>query len=655
VAGAAVDVFFLRRGRVDRVAGVRCLLGQFGIFLLVAVTAGCSATAFRESADRQVYGLLAERVPRVLEYTPEVVAGPAEGVASIEPRRGAYLPIPETRIVADAPTPLEPVDFAVPPGPLGPPVPVADGSFSAEVLLLELRAAERRFEGELSLGPPTPEMEAGLLKIGLFDGIRAAVVGNRGYRGQMENLYLSALEVTLERHLFTPRPFVGADLTARRSAVPGGATGPDYNAALTAVTFAGVRQRLPAGGEIVAEATADFVDALDGNVQEGESAELAIRASIPLLRGAGLVNLESLIDAERDLIYQIRSFERFRRGFVVDAARRYFNLRASKSRVRNRFRRYLSALQLVDRSINLFAADELTALEVQRARQQALQSEDSLNQAEQAYARSLDDFKLFLGLDPRVPVELVDVSLVMPEVDVPPEVLLRAGLTYRLDLQTTRDRVADAQRALANSRNALLPDLDLTARAALQNESGDPAARITGDRGSIQAGLSLDLPVDRLRERNALRRSLINLERATRAVEEAEDRVVIDVRDALRRLDTALTTLRIQQENIAVAADRLELADQLLQTGRSNNSRNVVEAQNALLAALDAFEQAQANYQIAVLNLLLATGTLRVDPDAGSLGRAAWRAASTTVDARGIEPDPDVSEPGMDAGMSRQE
>ena len=75
-----------------------------------------------------------------------------------------------------------------------------------------------------------------------------------------------------------------------------------YRSALTAVTTAGVRQQLPYGGELQAKTLATAVDVIDGNVADGQSAAVALTASIPLLRGAGMINLEPLINSERQLV-----------------------------------------------------------------------------------------------------------------------------------------------------------------------------------------------------------------------------------------------------------------------------------------------------------------------------------------------------------------
>lgn len=630
--------------RNRRSPAARALLGAV-VAATVGSGLGCSATWYRKDADRQVYALLDDRKTSVLGYGPQAVAGPEVGTAELQPERPAYRRLPETRRPPPIDPPLRPAELTRNAQSLGPLAEAGEDLTPAEALELQLGVAERRYLGELRLGPPLPpDFVAGVptLELGLFDGIRTAVEFNRGYRGQMEDLYLSALSVTQQRHLFRPRPFANVGASYNRDN-----NGGTYDSALVTRAQAGVRQQLPYGGDVTASVVGRFVDVLDGNAQNAESADVVISGSIPLLRGFGLVNLEGLISSERQLVYEVRAFERFRRGFAVDAARRYFNLQTQKVSLRNRYLRYVSALQLLDRSINFFSAGLLSALEVQRAQQQVLGAEDSLNGAEQSYANSLDNYKLFLGIDVGTPLEIVDVDLAVP---TPPEEIdeiVELALRYRLDLQTARDRVEDAQRRVANARNGLLPDLDLEASGSAGSDPGEAAARFDGDDLGFQAGLTLDLPLDRLAERNQLRSALIGLDRAVRSVEELEDNVIVDVRQALRELDSSQTTLRIQRENIAVAIERLNLANEELQRGLTNDSRDVVEAQNSLLQAQDSFEAAQADYQIAVLNLLLASGTLRVDPTAGTLGYAMWRDAPTRPNARGT---PRAQEVTLDAG-----
>jgi outer membrane protein TolC len=130
----------------------------------------------------------------------------------------------------------------------------------------------------------------------------------------------------------------------------------------------------------------------------------------------------------------------------------------------------------------------------------------------------------------------------------------------------------------------------------------------------------LDWPLDRLAERNVYRRALIDLERTTRAYTLVRDNVVADVRSDVRGIKSAQITLEIQRRGIELAQRRLDFANELLIQGRSTDSRDVTDAQSSLLSAQDAYEQARADLQIQILQVLRDTGTLRVDPDAGMLG-----------------------------------
>jgi outer membrane protein TolC len=114
---------------------------------------------------------------------------------------------------------------------------------------------------------------------------------------------------------------------------------------------------------------------------------------------------------------------------------------------------------------------------------------------------------------------------------------------------------------------------------------------------------------------------LISLERSSRSMQQLRDQIVADTRDALRLIRSAEISLDIQRKGIELAKLRLDNANERLRQGKSDN-RDVVDAQNALLQAQDAFEQAKAVLQIQVLKFLRDTGSMRVDPDSGSLGQA---------------------------------
>jgi outer membrane protein TolC len=181
------------------------------------------------------------------------------------------------------------------------------------------------------------------------------------------------------------------------------------------------------------------------------------------------------------------------------------------------------------------------------------------------------------------------------------------------------------------AKNDLLPDLDVTARGEIGNNDNEAAYRINNDTAVYSAGIDLDIPIDRVAERNQYRASLIGLERTQRDYDQLKDQVAANAREALRLIRAAEVSLAIQQKGIELARLRLDNANELLRLGRRDN-REVVDAQNALLRAQDAYEQARASLQIQVLRFLRDTGTLRVDPTAGAIGIAMERKSSSDKD-----------------------
>lgn len=640
------------------------------ILLPLSVVAGC-ADAYRASADADVYRLVNDRKAAALGYGPQSVSEPvgrpltrpaeeadrvprdvaggkdprsvaAESDPAAPPGPRAYANIPVTPIPPMEPPALELPSLAPPAGPLGPflndpSVPSASAATQpARLDPFATEMATRWADDPTAYGPAKPRPKP--TQLDLFASLRHAVRHSRRYRDQMDALYLSALDVTLERHLLSPRPFVRGGLQ-----YTGGQRASAYQSALTATMDAGVRQRLPYGGEVVAEALVDFVHALDGNVTDGETASVALSGSVPLLRGAGLVNLEALISSERQLVYQVRAFEDFRRQFAIEVANAYFRLLASYQRVNNRRINVANSVSLLDRTRAIYGASvgggagsgrslRLTFLEVQRAEQQLLDAQNSLIDAQEGYLNELDNFKVLLGMDMRQEMDIVPVVLEVNVPDLETRDLTATALRYRLDLQTARDRVDDARRNVANAQNGLLPDLNLTARGAAGNPADGPAKSLNSRTLTYAAGVTLDLPVDRLAERNVYRRALIGFYQSQREYDDLQDRVAADVRSAVRAIRASQASLALQRRSIELAEARLENANLLLKRG-DINARDIVEAQNALIRAQDSFEQARADLQVQVLQFLRQTGTLRVDPDAGTLGRALDRSAGPWRDA----------------------
>jgi outer membrane protein TolC len=584
------------------------------LFILVVLVSGCTPDAYQQQADLQVSKILRDRKEQTLGYTPKTPIAPTE-VAS--PTKRSYAKIPQTPVPPPTTAPIETSPSILPYGPLGPEKLFTDNRPPPKLSVdFGYAAAQREVHQRLEYGPLIQDSNP--TRLDLFSSLKYAVQHSRSYQSQMEDLYLSALDVTLQRHLFEPRPFVTQSIN-----YDGGQRDVAFRSALTATTTAGVRQQLPYGGEVVAQGLVTFVDALNDNSLGGENASLVLSASIPLLRGAGMVNLEPLIQSERELVYQVRTFENFRRQFVVDIASSYFNLLTSYQRVNDQRVQYEQTVELVQQTLAKFIAGRLDTnfLAVQQSRTQQINAEAQLISVQQSLQAALDSFKLQLGMPVDEELDVVPVELDVSKPDVEDPSLNKLAQLYRLDLQTSRDRIEDARRKVDVAKNQLLPDLSLTARGEQDSNPDFSATQIDSRSLTYSAGATLDLPIDRVAERNQYRTALINYEKAQRNYVDLSQNIAADVRQAARSLEQAQLQVDINARGIQVAQDQLEYSTLLFTQGKSA-VRDITEAQTQLLDAQNAYHAARAALQINVLRYLQDTGTLRVDPSAGELGAA---------------------------------
>ena len=170
---------------------------------------------------------------------------------------------------------------------------------------------------------------------------------------------------------------------------------------------------------------------------------------------------------------------------------------------------------------------------------------------------------------------------------------------------------------MAVAADALQAGLALTGTAEAGGRrtvatAGSGNARLRPKKGTYTAGLLLDLPLERTAERNAYRDSYIVLARAVRDAQELEDQIKLAVRNLLRVLVQARESYRIQAEAARLAQRRVTSTNLFLQAGRAQ-IRDLLEAQEALVSALNARTAALVDYRVAELELQRDMGVLKID------------------------------------------
>jgi len=608
---------------------------MIGLLMLV----GCQW--FVDEADREVYRLIENRQRAALGETHETRVDRERPPISAGEGAYAFLPHPTDSKVpasftrtAGRPARTEPAPVGVNsrepaetlPAAWSNPRPLRDLAAGAPTTASHPAQAMERSTAPAS--QPAPELRERPV-LTLAQALSYAFKHSRALQTAKEELYLEALALSLERHMWTPRL-----MGEIRSQYANYGQIRDFDHAMEAVADVGLEQRLPYGGQVTARVINTLMRDLTHHVTTGETGTMILEANLPLLRGAGRAAYESRYQAERSLIYAVRAFERFRRGLAVDIAGAYFSLQGARQQIINAHESVEAYTLLVRRAEALWRTGRLVRLDVLRADQDRLLAINAEVDAVERYQSGLDAFKIQLGMPTEMEIEVelsadptagpsaqagplmpdtLEQALRMPEVSEKEAV--RVALKYRLDLLNDLDRIDDARRGVKVAENNLLPDLVASGSVRVNTDPNETGVlKYNTERTTWRGFLTLELPLDRKAERNALRESLIVVRRAARDYEEASDLVHLEVRRAMRRVQQQRESLEIQRLNRDQAIIRRRAAQIRFELGQLGN-RDVVEAQRELLNAQNRLAEARAEFRLAILQFRLDTGTLRVDDD----------------------------------------
>lgn len=471
----------------------------------------------------------------------------------------------------------------------------------------EARNVEARLGGYDTASRQSP------MRLDLLGALRQAQQTGREFITAEEEYILSAISLLIERHLWDPRFF--ADVTTQVSAF-----NPSSGTATTALEVIGelrATQRLPYGGEVEARYVYALTEQLrDVSTDSPTSAQqLVLRADIPLLRGAGDAARENLIQSERNLVYAARTFEDFRRAYLVQIAQDYFDLVEQAQQIKNQEDILVMLRGLEERTRALVRAGRLAEFQTNIAASDVVANMTRLASAREQYLLAVDRFKVRLGLPIDTNLEILPIDLGLPDPDVTVAQATTLALDYRLDLQTERDQLDDALRGVNVAKNNLLPTLDLFGSADLntgqRNSSNNPFDSRESDQSAV-GGVTFGLPLDREIERLRLRQATINAERAKRNYDEFRDNVIVEVRSRVRELDRTRFDLDLAQQ--AVYINERRATEQEIKKDEVT-PQQVVETARSLLESLNGRDRAATRLRTAVLQYLLSTGQLRVQRD----------------------------------------
>lgn len=443
------------------------------------------------------------------------------------------------------------------------------------------------------------------LDLDLNAALRLATRYSRALQSKREKLYLSGLGVLAADRQFEPQCSGTLDYVMAEKD-----NGSRNNTGALGLSSSLL---LPLGGKLEVKGASQA-----GSSNRLDSASYDTTAGVevrqPLLAGAGYeASHDSLIQAHRSLVYDLRSFALERQDFSIGVIQNYYDLVIQNAVLENTRLNVQQSTYLRRRSEALFKIRRAPSIDVLRSQQQELSARNALSQSEAEYKIGLSRFLVEAGLPVNIPLKASAEIPLKKSMSLDQNSCIKLALERRLDLKTMKDRREDAQRRLRLARNALLPQLDVYGKA--ETRAGDASAPATGDYShDYSAGVTLELPLDKRAERDAIRKATLETAAAERDVTEKEDTIRVEISDSFSKLQALSETVEINKRNIEIAQKRADYAIIQFKNGNLSN-RDVVEAQNELLSARNTHVRALVEYERQRIQLLRDVGLLDVAAD----------------------------------------
>ncbi len=274
------------------------VVAALGACMAVLTSGGCTRAFYRLQADQEAYALISEKAQHPHWTLPAFSVDP-------DPRSRFYQPGPK--------------DF--------PPMPPDDPEAHRLMHLVDQKQGFRYWHcyGDTPFVENPlweaylPVDEEGQVVLRLDTAMELARLHSRNYQTQLEELYLSALDVAFERFRFDVQYF--ADNSTFYQATGSARSPAGSSSRFNTDTNFQLRRLMASGGQLLVGFANSLVWQFSGPDSYSANSLLNFSLVQPLLRqGARARVLERLTLAERTLLANIRAMERFRREFFVQIA-----------------------------------------------------------------------------------------------------------------------------------------------------------------------------------------------------------------------------------------------------------------------------------------------------------------------------------------------
>jgi outer membrane protein TolC len=456
---------------------------------------------------------------------------------------------------------------------------------------------------ELAKEATEPNQPRSMVKLSLPEVRAAALENNLGLKVQLINPALAQQDVDVERARFESIFHASASYS-RAELQEGGAR--------TLRAFEPrVETPLQTGGTVI---TSLPVTDNDGVLEAAAS----VRVIQSLLQGAGTqVNTYALQIAGYDK-GSVDAFTKLQAiNILASADIAYWSLYAARKQLAVNREQYKLAQDQVRIARVKVAAGSVPKNEIVQAEAGLSGALDGVISAETTvrdFERNLKRIMNRADLPLNTPVDINTVTNPDPRgLDLDPEALVKAALENRMDMVNLEFQLAIADIDIARAKNNRLPQLDLDYSYSAGGQAGDVGGAFEDlfrdPANEHRVGLSATIPLGNRAAEAQYRRARLIKVRTELNRQEQEQRIRIEVYDALDGLQQSWRRILAAQQGVAVAYRDYQVQQSRFQLGL-RTSTDVVLATDRLADAQSRQISAFASYEITQVELARATGTL---------------------------------------------
>ena len=294
------------------------------------------------------------------------------------------------------------------------------------------------------------------------------------------------------------------------------------------------------------------------------------------------------------------------RGLVVTVTEAYYGLVVAQRKYASAQRASAEASRFLDISQKLENGGEVAHADVIKARIQSQQQQRDLQEAQLGMERTRLDLAVLLFPDFNQDFAVVD-DLQTPEPLPAFQEIEAAGKKNNPDLRAALAAYEVANHEVTAAWGGLLPALSVDYFYGI--DSNQFAIRTDGVRNLGYSGVAtLQIPIFSWgADRSKLKQAKLKRDQAQVELSYAQRQLLSHLRQFYSEADTARSEMESLASSAEIAAESLRLTTLRYQAGEST-VLEVVDAQNTLTLARNAYDDGQSRYRVAVANLQTLTG-----------------------------------------------